>query len=350
MTEKNGQWIYSKDVDGPIDVDNFSYREAPLPKPGLGQTLVRVNLVSIDPANRNWILRPSYVPQVEVGNLMGAFAVGEVIESNDPYRFNKGDIIHGNLGWQQYALVNSYDRQEYVHVCSPGHSLEESIGVLGITGMTAYFGLRKLAPFKEGETIVVAGATGGCGSILGQLAKLRGCRVIGFAGGAEKCRWLVDELAFDGAIDYMGDNVFEDLEIQCPDGVDAFSDGVGGIVTAATYALLKQNSRLLNYGNITAYNQHTAQHFKTRTTNLGRTEGHERLLDERNVRQEFLMVFDDYCDRLTAEAEMVDLMKAGKLKAPATVIEGIENLPSSLVGVYGAASRNRYGKLSVRVG
>jgi NADPH-dependent curcumin reductase CurA len=348
MTGTNRRWIYARDVEGALTPGHFELRNEAVPTPGLGQTLVRVRMVSIDPTNRNWILRPGYLPQVMPGQVMSAFGVGEIIETRDPYRFKVGDIVHGNLGWQDYALLNSFDRQEYVHVCMPGASAEDQIGVFGVTGLTAYFGLEKLGPITRGETIVVAGASGACGSILGQLARVRGCRVVGIAGGADKCARVRNELRFDAVVDYKAVDFAEQLAAACPNGVAAFSDGVGGAVASATYALLNPGARVLDYGNVANYDANTATSFQTGTVKRGRTAEESALLRDRGVRSERLLVFDHYCRREAAAGEMAALMAAGEMVAPATAIPGLERLPDALVGVF-AGDGTRFGKVSVRV-
>jgi NADPH-dependent curcumin reductase CurA len=350
MTDENRRWIYARHVEGALTPEHFELRHEAVPVPGLGQTLVRVRMVSIDPTNRNWILRPGYLPQVMPGQAMSAFGIGEIVETRDPYRFKVGDIVHGNLGWQDYAVLNSFDRQEYVHLCTQtGRSREDQIGIFGVTGLTAYFGLEKLGPFTRGETLVVAGASGACGSILGQLARVRGCRVVGIAGGSLKCARVRDELRFDAVVNYQAANFVEQLRAACPDGVSAFSDGVGGAVASATYRLLVPRARVLDYGNIANYDANSAAAFQAGSVKRGRTAEENALLEEREVRCERLLVFDHYCSREAAVREMASLMEQGEMIAPATVIEGFEALPDALVGVF-ANDGSRFGKVSVEIG
>ncbi|KCZ58670.1 hypothetical protein HY30_15810 [Hyphomonas chukchiensis] len=275
---------------------------------------------------------------------MAGFAIGEVVASRDR-RFRIGDVIHGDLGWQDYAIVNSYERSEYVYKCSLGYSDEELIGILGVTGLTAYFGLQEVGRLNAGETVVVGGATGACGAIIGQLAKLAGCRVIGFGGGSEKCRWLVEELGFDAAVDYKGNDPATDLALNCPDGVDFFSDAVGGIVTQSTIPLMKPGARWYHYGNVSTYDSATLD----APVDLGKamTPTLRKICDDRNLHPRFLLVFDYYCQRLRAEGELAALLKAGKIKAPTTIVEGFEKLPDTLIN--GTLRGNRYGKLNVRL-
>lgn len=347
MTDRNRRWIYAHPVEGAITPDHFARRVEVVPQIGFGQTLVRVQLVSIDPTNRNWLLRPGYVPQVLPGSAMSAFGIGEVIETRDPYRFKVGDIIHGNLGWQDYAVVNSFDRQEYVHVCPEDASLEEQIGVYGVTGLTAYFGLRKIGPARPGQTVLVAGTTGACGHIIAQLARVAGTRVIGTAGSREKCAWVKDSLQVDAVVDYESPTLAADLAALCPAGIDLFSDGVGGAVSAAAYPLLNAGARVLDYGRITAYDGLTARDFRAAPP-PARTPEVDAMLADNGVHFDRLLVFDFYGERLAATAALSRLVTQGELTSYSTVIDGFDHLPSSLVGVF-ASKAPRFGKLSVRI-
>jgi len=344
MADINRQWIYSNPVTGKLQVENFSLQEAPMPVPQQGQTLVRNKLISLDPTNRGWFSGQSYRPQVHIGDVMGGFGIGEVVESTD-YRFAPGDIIHADLGWQDYAVINSYERSEYVYKCTPGYTEEDLLGVFGITGLTAYVGIQEVGKLLAGQTVVVAGATGACGVIVGQLAKIAGCYVVGFGGGPEKCRWLTEEMGFDAAVDYKGDDIAAELATKCPDGVDFFSDAVGGVVTKATIPLMKKNAGWYHYGNISTYDDLVPG--KKASGNNYMTPELKEICRERNLKPRFLLVFDFYCQRKRVEAELAAYMQDGKLKAPATILEGLEQLPAALVD--GTMGGKRYGKLSVRV-
>ncbi|MBN8845703.1 MAG: NADP-dependent oxidoreductase [Sphingomonadales bacterium] len=340
----NRQWIYAKPIEGKLATDNFKMRQTPVPTIRQGQTLVRNKVISLDPANRTYFKYQGYRPKLHVGEAMHGFGVGEVVETRD-YRFKVGDIVHGDMEWADYSIINSYDRAEFFYKCTPGYSEEDLVGALGIPGLTALFGLEKLGPLRAGQTVVVAGATGACGTILGQLAKIAGCRVIGFGGGIEKCRWLVDELGFDDAVDYKGEDVAADLASKCPDGVDFFSDATGGIVTTATLPVMNKNAPWYHFGEITTYDDPANN--RGILTGNGLTPELETLCDRQNLKPRFLLVFDYYCERIRAEKTLASYMKEGRLKAPKTVLEGLENLPSALVdGTFGS---NRIGKLSVRI-
>lgn len=341
---KNRQWIYAKPVEDKLATDHFEMRETPVPTVKQGQTLVKTKVMSLDPANRGYFKYHSYRARLQPGDVMSGFGVGEVIETRD-YRFKPGDLIHADLEWSDYSVINSYDRSEFVYKCTPGYAEEDLVGVFGIPGLTAFFGLEELGPLRAGQTVVVAGATGACGTILGQLAKIAGCRVVGFGGGPEKCRWLVEELGFDEAVDYRGEDVAADLASKCPDGVDFFSDATGGIVTAATLPLMNKHAPWYHFGEMTIYDG-PAKNFGI-LSGQGLTPELKAVCDRQGLNPYFLLVFDYYGQRIRAEKTLASYVQAGRLKAPKTVVEGLEKLPAALVdGTFGS---NRFGKLSVRV-
>lgn len=340
----NRQWIYDRPITGKLTQENFSLREVKVPELRQGQTLVRNKLLSLDPANRSYFVMQAYRPMLQVGDVMAGFGVGEVIASTD-HRFSPGDLVHGDLGWQEYTIINSYERSEFIYKCTPGYSEEDLLGVLGITGLTAYFGLQEVGRLSPGETVVVGGATGACGVIVGQLAKIAGARVVGFGGGPEKCRWLVEEMGFDAAVDYKGEDVPGALAALCPDGVDFFSDAVGGVVSQSTIPLMKTDARWYHYGNISSYDNSVPG--KALVLDDFVTPELREICKARNLNPIFLLVFDFYCQRKRAEAELAGYLKEGELKAPVTTLHGLENLPSALVdGTFGG---NRFGKLNLRV-
>ena len=344
MANTNKQWIYSSPVTGNLTVDNFSLQDVAIPRLRQGQALVRNKLISLDPANRAYLVEQGYRPQIQIGDVMAGFGIGEVIESTDE-RFAPGDIIHGDLGWQDYTVINSYERSEFTYKCTPGCKEEDLLGVFGITGMTAYFGLQELSNLQPGQTVVVAGATGACGVILGQLAKISGCRVVGFAGGDEKCRWLIEEMGFDAAVDYKGRDVAADLARACPEGIDFFSDAVGGVVTSATIPLMKQNAVWYHFGLISVLDHLVAG--ADLEGDDAMTPELQTICEARNLEPRFLLGFDFYCQRRRAEAELMAYIKEGRLKAPVTILKGLESLPCALVdGTFGG---KHYGKLSVRI-
>lgn len=344
MATVNRRWVFSRPLDGPLSEAYFERRDAALPALRQGQARVRVRLVSIDPANRLYLAMQAYRPQVVPGDVMAGFGIGEVVESTDA-RFRVGDLWHGDFGWQDYAVINSYDRQEYWYRCSDGPSPSELIGVLGITGLTAWFGVEEAIRPQAGETAVVAGATGACGSIIAQLLKLAGCRVVGIGGGAQKCRWLVEGLGLDAAIDYRDAGFAGALAAACPAGVQIYSDAVGGDVSRAVLPLMGRGGRWYHYGNLSAYDGARPDAPAERHDAFMSDELRAHCREE-GLKPRFLMVFDHYCRRLEAERKLTELLRAGKLIAPSTEIDGFDALPSALVGGGGG---EKLGKLNVRI-
>lgn len=340
----NRRWIYARPLEGPLTEDHFERRDAPIPDLRQGQALVRVRLVSIDPANRLYFALQAYRPQLVPGDVMAGFGIGEVVESTDP-RFRVGDLWHGDFGWQDFAVLNSYDRHEYFHRCTDDRIESHLLGVFGITGMTAWFGVEEVLRSQSGETAVVAGATGACGSIIAQLLKLKGCRVVGIGGGPEKCSWLVEALGLDAAVDYHAPDLGGQLRAACPDGVQLFSDAVGGEVSRAVLPLMRAGARWYHFGNLSTYAD----------TRPGKSaERHDAFMDDalrahcraEGLKPRFLLVFDHYCRRLEAEAKLATLLEGRRLVAPSTEISGFDSLPSALVAGAGAG---RTGKLNVRI-
>ncbi len=344
MAPMNRRWIYARPLEGPLSASHFDRRDQPASQLRQGQALVRVRLVSIDPANRLYLAMQAYRPQLTPGDVMAGFGIGEVVESTDP-RFRPGDLWHGDFGWQDYAIINSYDRHEYWYRCSEGRPESDLIGVLGITGMTAWFGVEEVLRPQAGETAVVAGATGACGSLIAQLLKLKGCRVIGIGGGPEKCRWLLDELGLDAAVDYRAPDMAGALRAACPSGVQLYSDAVGGDVSSAVLPLMHSGGRWYHFGNLSAYGDARPGAPSERHDSFMSDElrAHCR---EKGLKPRFLLVFDHYCRRLEAEAQLTRLLGEGRLMAPSTELTGFEGLPDALVDGGGSG---KIGKLNVRI-
>jgi hypothetical protein len=254
MPETNRQWLLAARPHGMVKASDFRWHEAPIPEPGDGEVLVRVLYLSFDPAMRGWMEdRASYIPPVALGEPMRAGAVGRVVASRHP-GFAAGELVQGLFGWQDYALASGA-------MLGPGSKLPPGtpptwvLGVLGITGLTAYFGMLDLGRPKAGETVVVSGAAGATGSVAGQVAKIQGARVVGIAGGPEKCAWLVKEAHFDAAIDYKREDVGARLSALCPKGIDVYFDNVGGAILDAALARLALRARVVLCGGISAYNE-----------------------------------------------------------------------------------------------
>jgi NADPH-dependent curcumin reductase CurA len=318
-----------------VSPDNFERREASAGQPTDGQLLVHNLYLSLDPAMRGWISdAPSYVPPVQIGEVMRGGCVGEVVESRDD-RFASGDLVFGMFGWQEYALVD-VDGPTPVSKLPEGVSPIDALSALGWTSMTAYFGLRDIGMPQPGETVVVSGAAGATGSVVGQLAKLKDCRVIGIAGGPEKCSWLTDELGFDGAIDYRSEDVGKRLKELCPDGINVFWDNVGGEILEAALNRLALHSRIVFCGRISAYNDPNP---------AGGPRNYVNIL-VRRARVEGFIVFD-YLDQMPeALAELAPLVKSGKLRTREDIREGLDAAPSALVDLFTGANT---GKLLVHI-
>ncbi|HVS27961.1 MAG TPA: NADP-dependent oxidoreductase [Solirubrobacteraceae bacterium] len=313
--------------------ENFDYSADPVGQPGEGEVLVRVLFVSLDPAMRAWISdAASYIPPVGIGEVMRALAVGRVVESNDP-NFSPGDHVNGLLGVQEFAVVHGAGLTKVDPATAP---LPVWLSTLGMPGMTAYFGLLDIGRPEPDQTVVVSGAAGAVGSVVGQIAKLKGCRVVGIAGGAEKCRYVVEELGFDAAIDYKAEQVAEALAKHCPDGIDIYFDNVGGDILDAALARLARGARVIICGAISQYNNTDA--IKGPSNYLSLLVNHATMTG---------FVVSDYYDRIADGArDMGGWLAAGKLKSREDVVEGLETFPETLLKLF---SGENNGKLVLAV-
>jgi NADPH-dependent curcumin reductase len=299
------------------DESSWELTEEAVPTPGEGEVLVKVGHLSLDPAMRGWMndVR-SYIPPVGIGEVMRAGGTGRVVESRDP-RFSEGDHVSGFPGIQEYAVLKGDDLLPIDTDLAPP---ERWLGALGMTGMTAYFGLLDVGVPKEGETVVVSGAAGATGSLVGQIAKIKGCRTVGIAGGAEKCAWLVDELGFDAAVDYKADDFRNALREAAPK-VDVFFDNVGGEVLDAVLTRLNRHARVVICGAISQYNA---------TDRVSGPANYMQLLVTRS-RMEGFVVFD-FADRYAEAArELAQWMAEGRLVAREEIVSGgVQAFPQAL--------------------
>ncbi len=311
---------------------DFSYEEAPIPTAGDGELVVKIHFISLDPAMRGWMNDSrSYIRPVEIGEVMRASTVGEVIESKNP-QFKVGDHVVGMQGVQSYGLSNGKGLSKVSTKLAP---LQTYLGALGGPGLTAYFGLLDVGQPKAGETVLVSAASGAVGSVVGQIAKIKGCRVVGIAGGAEKCRYLTEELGFDAAIDYKNEDVRKAIRKACPDRVDVYFDNVGGEILDHALANLNLRARVVICGAISQYNESSIQGPKNYLS----------LLVSR-ARMEGLVIFD-YKDRfMEAYADLGKWLATGQLKTKEQVEEGIENFPETLLRLF---SGEKMGKLVLKV-
>jgi NADPH-dependent curcumin reductase CurA len=329
----NRQWVLAARPEGQVQPSHFDFREGPVPEIGDGEFLARNLYLSLDPAMRTWMTEArSYIPPVGLGEVMRGMCTAQVLESRNP-EFAAGDLVVGLFGWQDYAI----GRNEWATSKVPaGTPPTWPLSVLGITTLTAYFGLKEIAKPQEGETVAVSGAAGATGSVAAQLTRLWGCRTIGIAGGAEKCAWLTGELGLDGAIDYKAEDVRSRLRELCPDGVDVFWDNVGGTILEAGLANLAMHARVVLCGAIANYNAD------------GRPSGPSNYMNllVKRARMEGFVVFD-YMDRAgEAMSELLPMVQGGRLKHPEDVREGLETAPAALVDLY---TGDNAGKLLVKI-
>lgn len=329
----NRQFLLAQRPQGLPSRETFSYVETSIGEPGPGQILVKNQYLSLDPAMRGWMNdAKSYIPPVGLGEVMRALGVGQVIASQNP-AFAVGDYVNGALGVQDYFLG---EPKGFYKVDPKRAPLPLYLSALGMTGMTAYFALLDVGQPKAGETVVISGAAGAVGSIAGQIAKLKGCRVVGIAGGADKCKWLLDELGFDGAIDYKNEDVLAGLKRECPQGVDVYFDNVGGDILDAVLTRLAFKARVVICGAISQYNNKQAVKGPANYLNLlvhsARMEG---------------MVVMTYAPRFAeAAAQLGDWLASGKLKSKEDLVQGLQTFPQSLLKLF---SGENVGKLVLKL-
>ncbi|HTO70920.1 MAG TPA: NADP-dependent oxidoreductase [Myxococcota bacterium] len=323
MTRTNRQWLLRTRPVGMVKESDFELRESAAPVPNDGEALVRVLYVSFDPAMRGWMEdRPSYIPPVGLGEVMRAGAVGQIIESKSR-DYAVGELVQGMFGWQEYGIAGRGGLMAATKL-PKGMPPTWPLGVCGITGLTAYFGLLDLGKPKAGETVVVSGAAGATGSVAGQIAKLSGCRVVGIAGGADKCRWLTEKAHFDAAIDYKREDVAARLRELCPKGIDVYFDNVGGEILDAALGSLAQRARIVMCGGISGYNETAAPPGLRNLMNVVVT---------RSRMEGFIVI--DYAARFTeGVAQLAQWVAAGKLAHAEDVQQGIENAPKTFLRLF----------------
>jgi NADPH-dependent curcumin reductase CurA len=311
---------------------DWDFVEEPARTPGDGEILVQTEYLSLDPAMRGWMNEgKSYIPPVKIGEVMRALGVGKVIETKSD-KFAVGDYVSAGLGVQAFATIAAKDATKIDPKLAP---LPVYLNVLGMTGMTAYFGLLDVGEPKPGDTVVVSGAAGAVGATVGQIAKIKGCRVIGIAGGPEKCHYLTHELGFDAAIDYKAGDIRVALKDHCPKGIDVYFDNVGGEILEACLAQLSLHARIVICGAISQYN----------ATTPPKLANYMSLLVNR-AKMQGMIVFD-YAARYPEGAkDMAAWMAAGKLKGREDIVEGLETFPETLLKLF---SGENNGKLVLKV-
>jgi NADPH-dependent curcumin reductase len=313
--------------------DTWELREGPVPTPGEGDVLVKVAYISLDPAMRGWINEGrSYIDPVNIGDMMRAGGIGEVIESRDP-KFKAGDTVVGTGVVATHAVARARDLTKVDPSLAP---LPRFLGGLGMPGMTAYFGLLDVGVYKPGDVVVVSGASGAVGALVGQIAKLKGSKVIGIAGGKEKCDYCVQELGFDACIDYKSENVLKKLREHCPEGLDIYFDNVGGEILEACLASLKKGARIVICGAISQYNNMQA---------MAGPRNYIQLLINR-ARMEGFVVFDYASRYAEAQKEIAGWMASGQVKFREDIREGIETFPQTLRMLF---TGENFGKLVLKL-
>lgn len=330
----NRQWRLAARPQGLIRQSDFEWREVPVPALRDGEILVRNIYLSLDPANRGWINdRRTYVEPVAIGDVMRGGTIGIVEESRNP-RFKEGALVQGAIGWQVYEVSDGTGSRPLAR--EAGLPLTAYLGLFSHIGMTAYFGLLEIGRPQAGETLVVSAAAGAVGSLVGQIGKLTGCRVVGIAGGEEKCRWITQDLGFDAAIDYKSERVSDSLARHCPNGVDIDFENVGGDILDAVLALINLKARIVVCGLISQYNA---------TERVPGPYNFVNVLGQRARIEGFIVL--DYLDRAAeAIAELGAWYKAGKLKYRVDVVDGLEQAPAAINRLFDGSNK---GKLIVRV-
>jgi len=328
----NRRVVLANRPQGNVTPQNFRIEEAPIPAPAEGEVLVRNEWLSLDPYMRGRMSdAKSYVPPVAIDAVMVGQTVGEVVESRHA-GFRKGDKVLTALGWQLYGTARG---KELTMVDASRVPASYYLGVLGMPGVTAWFGLFEIGKPKLGETVVVSAASGAVGSVVGQLAKEEGCRVVGIAGGAKKCEYVVKELGFDACVDYKAGRLHEDLRAACPDGVDVNFENVGGAVLDTTLRLARLNARFVICGLIAEYNATEPYGYKAMRSVL-----------VNRVTMRGMIVFDWKERYSEALADLAARVAMGKLRYKESVVEGLDNAPQGLIALLAGGN---FGKQVVKL-
>ena len=331
---KNRQQRLKNRPTGVPNEDTWELVTTEVPELKKGEVLIENHYISLDPAMRGWMNdAKSYIEPVKIGEVMRAGSVGEVIKANDHGYLNVGDKVTGWGGVQDYHVS---DGSGYYPVDTSLAPMQAYIGTLGMPGMTAYFGILEVGALKEGDIVLVSGAAGAVGSVVGQIAKIKHCTVIGIAGGPEKCKYLKEELGFDAAIDYKNEDVYAGLKEHCPKGIDVFFDNVGGEILDAALSKLRMHARVVICGAISQYNN---------TTPIKGPSNYLSLLVNRGT-MKGMIVFDHAAGYADAAKQLGTWMAEGKLKSKEDVYEGIENFRETFLRLF---SGEKMGKLVLKL-
>jgi NADPH-dependent curcumin reductase CurA len=336
MSERNRRYLIAKRPSGRVQRDDFDLVTEDVPEISDGEALVRVEWISVDPTNRGWLNdTPTYLPVVPIGDVVRAAGLGRVVASKNP-RYEEGALVQGLTGWQEWFVAS--DEAPLLPVTEvPGvESPSAYMGVLGMTGLTAWVGMRTIGKPQEGETVVVSAAAGAVGSVAGQLAKASGARVVGIAGGPEKCALLTDRLGFDAAVDYKADDWREQLAAATPNGIDVDFENVGGEIMEMVFARINVQARIALCGLISGYNEDDPPPGPRSFGNL---------LIQRALLKGFI-VLDHFHQAGDAIAEIGPLLADGRMQGLETVVEGFEDLPDALNMLFDGKNT---GKLVVKI-
>ena len=337
MTERAQRIVLASRPVGEPTLDNFRVEEMSISQPGPGQMLLRTRWLSLDPYMRGRMSdAPSYAKPVGIGEVMEGGTVSDVVTSNMS-GFAKGDIVVGRTGWQTHALSDSSGLQRVDPTRAP---ISTALGVLGMPGMTAYVGLLEIGKPAAGETVVVAAASGAVGSVVGQIARIKGARAVGIAGGPEKCRYVTKELGFDDCVDHRAPDFAARLAAACPKGIDVYFENVGGAVFEAVFPMLNPFARIPVCGLISMYNATTLSPGPILLPHMMRAILTKRLTFRGFIVSDFAARYGDFMRDVSA------WVGEGRIKHREDVVEGLENAPRALIGLLRGEN---FGKLLVRV-
>jgi len=329
----NTQILVREIPRGALEPGHFELTQAPMPEPAPGQVLVRHILLSLDAANRAWMQGDTYRKAVVAGQVMDGFGLGEVVASEDE-GFAPGDLAAGMLGWQGYAALPA---RALIKLPGGYRPLSHFHSVLGIAGRTAYHGLLRIGEPKEGDTVAVSAAAGSVGQYVGQIARLKGARAIGIAGGPEKCAFLTGELGFDAAVDYKAEHVRKRLAELAPEGIDVYFDNVGGAILEAALFNMAQFGRVVCCGAVSQYD----------TTEMASPRGIPGVIVFKRLKMQGFIVTDFADKEVEASRDLMTWTAQGELKVVEDVLEGLERAPEALIGLLAG---DNIGKRMVRVG
>ncbi|HSB96857.1 MAG TPA: NADP-dependent oxidoreductase [Spongiibacteraceae bacterium] len=339
MQATNRQWLLASRPQGMVGIENFTLREVARPSPNLaaGEILVRNLMLSFEPAMRGWLDDvPSYFPPVQIGDPMRSSAMAEVVSSTNP-QYPVGSLVMGMFGWQEYALGNCAGDMMPPVPIPAGTPLSIPLGSMGGSSLTAYFGLLDVGQPQPGEIVVVSGAAGAVGCVVAQIARIKGCRVIGIAGGSEKCAWLKTDCGLDEVIDYKTEDVAQRLAELCPRSIDVFFDNVGGSTLEAAIEQIAEHGRIVLCGAISTYNDAESQPGPRNLMNL---------IIRRVRMQGFITV--DYLDRMgEAQAALMEWVFGGQIKYREDIQHGFENIPKTFLRLF---SGDNQGKQLLQIG